>query len=293
MRLAEVVNDEEFYSLPKRSLLLLLATMLACPLPAFADTVTIGWWDKSIGGPVTALSATWPDHSGQPIVDVIQHPLLLGSGFGFAQVVAMVIPPTGNILSGGLGGAGPTFQFSFNNGFAPPQGGNIRLYATWQGALTSGGSTTLPSRFATNEMPSGISGFTVAEQVFICGGGGLFCDNYVTGGGTLIAQDNFHDALRVDTMTLTSFAPGQPFSITESLRLHAGSRDFSVRAAGQRRCDHHDHSRGRCGATTRNGVGTRSYRRCWLARPDFGERWPSRLVAMAAADCVSATIWSD
>jgi hypothetical protein len=64
-------------------------------------------------------------------------------------------------------------------------------------------------------MPPGVNGFTVAEQIFICGGGGLFCDNYVTGGGTLIAQDNFHDALRVDTMTLTGFAPGQPFSITE------------------------------------------------------------------------------
>jgi hypothetical protein len=40
--------------------------------PAHADTVTIGWWDKSIGGPVTTLSAT----SGaitptSPIVDVI------------------------------------------------------------------------------------------------------------------------------------------------------------------------------------------------------------------------------
>jgi hypothetical protein len=64
-------------------------------------------------------------------------------------------------------------------------------------------------------MPSGINGFTVAEQIFVCGGGGLFCDNYVTGGGTLIAQDNFHDVLRVDTVTLTGFAPGQPFSITE------------------------------------------------------------------------------
>ena len=64
-------------------------------------------------------------------------------------------------------------------------------------------------------MPPGVNGFTVAEQIFICGGGGLFCDNYVTGGGTLIAQDNFHDVLRVDTMTLTGFAPGQPFSITE------------------------------------------------------------------------------
>ena len=192
----------------------LLAIFLVTP--AHADTVTIGWWDKSIGGPVTTLSATsGPITPTSPIVDVIAHPLLLGSGFGFAQLVAMVIPPTGNILSGGLGGPAPTFQFSFSDGFAPPQGGNIRLYATWQGALTSGNSITLPSRFAADEMPPGTNGFTVAEQIFVCGGGGLFCDNYVTGGGTLIAQDNFRDVLRVDTMTLTGFAPGQPFSITE------------------------------------------------------------------------------
>jgi hypothetical protein len=73
----------------------------------------------------------------------------------------------------------------------------------------------MPSRFATRNMPPGINGFTVAEQIFICGSGGLFCDNYVTGAGTLITQDNFRDVLRVDTMTLTGFAPGQPFSITE------------------------------------------------------------------------------
>ena len=197
-----------------RKLVLVLTTFLVAP--AHADTVTIGWWDKSLGGPVSTLSAT----SGaitptSPIVDIIQHPLLLGSGFGFDQVVAMVIPPSGNILSGGLGGSAPTFQFSFSDGFAPPQGGNIRLYATWQGALTSSNSITLPSRFATDEMPPGVNGFTVAEQIFICGGGGLFCDNYVTGGGTLITQDNFRDVVRVDTMTLTGFAPGQPFSITE------------------------------------------------------------------------------
>jgi hypothetical protein len=199
---------------PVRKLVLVVATFLATA--AHADTVTIGWWDKSIGGSVTTLSATsGPITPTSPIVDMIQHPLLLGSGFGFDQVVAMVIPPTGNVLSGGLGGVSPTFQFSFDDGFAPPQGGNIRLYATWQGALTSGNSITLPTRFATDEMPPGINGFTVAEQIFICGGGGLFCDNYVTGGGTLIAQNNFRDVLRVDTMTLTGFAPGQPFSITE------------------------------------------------------------------------------
>ena len=102
-----------------KKLVLVLATLLATP--AHADTVTIGWWDKSLGGPVTVLSATsGPITPTSPIVDIIQHPLLLGSGFGFGQVVAMVIPPTGTILSGGLGGAGPTFQFSFSNG--SPQG---------------------------------------------------------------------------------------------------------------------------------------------------------------------------
>jgi hypothetical protein len=200
-----------------KKLVLLLTTFLVAP--AHADTVTIGFWDASSGNKfVTPLSGVAaPITATGPIVQIIDHPFFPSgsTGFGFAQLVAMVIPPTGNILSGGLGGSAPTFQFSFSDGFAPPQGGNIRLYATWQGALTSGNSITLPSRFATDEMPSGVNGFTVAEQIFICGGGGLFCDNYVTGGGTLIAQDNFRDVLRVDTVTLTGFAPGQPFSITE------------------------------------------------------------------------------
>ena len=61
-------------------------------------------------------------------------------------------------------------------------------------------------------MPPGINGFTVADQIYICGSGGMFCDNYVTGSGTLITQDNVRDVLRVDTMTLTGFA-----AITESI----------------------------------------------------------------------------
>jgi len=204
--------------MPKRSLLLLLAAMLACPLPAFADTVTIGWWQDGFNNnQVKALSATsGPITATSPIVQIVDHPLFLGSGFGFAQLIAMVIPPTGNVFSGGLGVAGPTFQFSFNNGFAPPNGGNIRLYATWQGAVTAGNTLTLPSRFAIDEMPGGTNGFTVAEQIFVCGVGGLFCDNFVVGGGTLVRQIDFHDTPpSAQNITLTGFAPGQAFSITE------------------------------------------------------------------------------
>jgi len=208
---------------PKRSSLLLLAAMLVCPLPALADTLTVGFWDatQGVSTPVTTLaSVTAPITTTGPIIQLLPQqqgqPLFVGpSGFGFDQIIAMVIPPSGNGFSGGLGGLGPTFEFSFNDGFAPPQGGNIRLYATWQGAVTAGSSITLPSYFAVDELPPGKNGFTVASQIFICGGGGLFCDNYVTGGGTLLYQDEFHDVKRVDTLTLTGFVPGQLFSITE------------------------------------------------------------------------------
>ena len=109
-----------------KKLVLVLTILLVTP--AHADTVTIGWWDKSIGGPVTTLSATsGPITATSPIVQIVQNPISLGSGFGFDQIIAMVIPPSGNVLSGGLGVAGPTFEFSFNDGFAPPQGGNAEI----------------------------------------------------------------------------------------------------------------------------------------------------------------------
>jgi hypothetical protein len=148
---------------PKRSPLLLLVAMLVCPLHARADTLTVGFWDaaQGVNTPVTTLaSVTAPLTTTGPIIQLLPQqqgqPLFVGpSGFGFDQIIAMVIPPSGNLFSGGLGGLGPTFEFSFNDGFAPPQGGNIRLYATWQGAVTAGSSITLPSYFAVDELPPG------------------------------------------------------------------------------------------------------------------------------------------
>jgi hypothetical protein len=58
-------------------------------------------------------------------------------------------------------------------------------------------------------------GFTVAEQIFVCPVGGLFCDNYIVGGGTLVGQEFISDQLRTDFPTFTGVAPGQPFNITE------------------------------------------------------------------------------
>src|SRR5262245_21251219 len=131
----------------KRSLLLLLVAMLACPLPAYADTVTIGYFDPAAGmnGIQVLSTVSGPVTANSPINQILAHPLLVGSGFGFDQIIAMVIPPTGNMYSGGLGGPNPTFQFAFNDGFVPPQGGTIYLYATWQVMLTGNPSITMPT----------------------------------------------------------------------------------------------------------------------------------------------------
>jgi hypothetical protein len=70
----------------------------------------------------------------------------------------------------------------------------------------------LPSIFQQNEGP--IPGFVMAEQIFLCGNGGLFCDNYAVGGGTLIGQQTF-TGLGTAFPMLTKLSPGQPLSVTE------------------------------------------------------------------------------
>jgi hypothetical protein len=57
---------------PVKKLVLVLTTFLVTP--ADADTVTIGWWDKSIGSSVSTLSAAFGAITPtSPIVDVIAH----------------------------------------------------------------------------------------------------------------------------------------------------------------------------------------------------------------------------
>jgi hypothetical protein len=164
---------------------LLVATALLSG-PARADTLTIGFWDASIGGGVTPIASS----PGTPI-QLLGNPFLLGSGFGFDQITTLLIPPS----QSGLGGTAPTFEFAFNDGFVPPQGGTIRLYSTWQGAVANNNPITLPSIFQTFEMPAGTNGLSVSMQIFVCSLGGLFCDNYIVGGGTLVGSTTITDAL--------------------------------------------------------------------------------------------------
>src|SRR5205823_3478793 len=70
------------------------------------------------------------------------------------------------------------------------------LAARSKKALCSSNSPTtltLPTIFQTTEIPAGNNGIFAAEQIFVCPLGGLFCDKFLTGGGTLLGETTIFD----------------------------------------------------------------------------------------------------
>jgi hypothetical protein len=204
-----------------RTLRAILLTSAALITSAQADTVSIGYHDDAAPGSgiATLISVSGPITYTSPIAQLLGsggQPYML-NGFGFDQIIALVIPPTGDKFSGGLGGPAPTFEFAFNDGFVPPAGGTIRLYATWQGANTDGNPTTVPNLQGTIEMPGGVNnGLSISSQIFVSTNNGIFCDNLINPCGTLLGPTHtVTDQLATQGFTFTGNAPGQTFSITE------------------------------------------------------------------------------
>jgi hypothetical protein len=186
---------------------LVLVAALATATPAAADVLTVGYSDAATGGAIVTL-ATSPGTEIQFLTDpVTGNPFML-NGFGFDQIVTLLIPPS---MSGLGNGSAPTFEFAFNDGFVPPEGGTIKLYSTWQGATTGGNALTLPSIFQTNEMPPGINGLSVSEQIYVCANAAVFC----TDNNALVGMTTIVDAKLTTFPIFAGTAPGQPFSITE------------------------------------------------------------------------------
>jgi hypothetical protein len=207
---------------------LLLALALAaepagCYEMALADTVTIGYFDPAAG--MSGIQVLGTNTGTSPIVQLLGNPILPTgvTGFGFDQILALVVPPGGNQFSGGLGGSFPTFEFTFNNGFAPPQGGTSYLYATWQGTFTGAGQITMPTAWGTIESPPANPGYTVTTQVLVCGTSNPFCGPFVGGTSSFAGQDQFSNGLRIDDTTLTAILPGQQFKITEVFAFMGGT----------------------------------------------------------------------
>jgi hypothetical protein len=194
--------------MPKRSLLLLLASLLATP--ASADTLTLGYWDNAIGGSPVVLGSS--DGSRILLLDQI-----LGTGFGVGALSTQLIPPHSGMLP--LDNSTTWLELEFNDGFVPPRGGSIEFFATWQGVNTGTTSITMPSIFQANEMPAGNNGFVLDYQIFTCGNGAtLFCDNFVNHQGTLVGGARVVDQLYDGVATFTTIAPGESFAITEMIK---------------------------------------------------------------------------
>jgi hypothetical protein len=189
---------------------LVLVAALATATPAAADVLTVGYSDAATGGAIVTLG-TSPGTQIQFLPVAGSGNAFMLDGFGFDQIITLLIPPGGNNLSGGLGGSAPTFEFAFNDGFVPPEGGTIKLYSTWQGATTEGNAITLPSMFQTFEMPPGINGLSVSEQIYVCANAAVFC----TDNNALVGMTTIVDAKLTTSPIFAGTAPGQPFSVTE------------------------------------------------------------------------------
>jgi hypothetical protein len=200
--------------------LLAMLALLSCVTHTRADTVTIGYFDPAAG--LSGIQVLGQASGTFPMVQLIGLPIFPTgpTGFGFDQILAAVIPPGGNSISGGLGGPNPTFEFTFNDGFSPPQGGTSYLYATWEGVYTGDPLTIMPTVWGSIEAPAN-PGYTLTTQVLICNTPNPFCGPFV-GGGTVVGQDQFSGPPSLDSITLTGLLPGQNFKISEMFAFTGG-----------------------------------------------------------------------
>lgn len=203
-----------------RSVFLAAALIAGGAAIARADTVTVGYFDPAAGMP--GIQILGQASGTNPIVQLLGLPILPTgpTGFGFDQILAAVIPPGGNSISGGIPGAvNPTFEFVFNDGFSPPQGGTAYLYASWEGTLDP--IATLRTTWGAIEAPPLNPGFTLTTQILTCQTSNPFCGPFV-GGGTVNGQDQFSGGVSLRDITLTSILPGEQFKITEVFAFTGG-----------------------------------------------------------------------
>jgi hypothetical protein len=202
-----------------KKLLLVLASLL-CVTHTRADTVTVGYFDPAAG--LSGIQVLGQASGSFPVVQLIGLPLLPTgpTGFGFDHILAAVIPPGGNSISGGLGGPNPTFEFTFNDGFSPPQGGTSYLYATWEGTFTGSPLVILPTLWGSIETPPVNPGYSLTTQVLVCNTPNPFCGPFV--GGGVLGQGQFSGPPSLDSITLTGLLPGQNFKISEVFAFNNG-----------------------------------------------------------------------
>jgi hypothetical protein len=143
----------------------IVAALLTLTLQAKADQITLGYYDGNNPGAGVVPFASSPG----PIHITNQH----YGAFG-GNVSALTFTDS----------LGSTWrEFAFDD-FFQSLPDTIRLYADFQGITTTPGNNIFPTIWQRNEAAG--NGIVVAEEIFACADGVLFCDNSVVGGGTLL-----------------------------------------------------------------------------------------------------------
>ena len=179
-----------------KKLILVLATFLATP--AHAATVTFGFWDASQGGAVTPIETTGDG----------THTLAnfyLGNNWG--GVASWVSDPVTN-----------TYELAVNDVFSS-FADTARFYATFQGITTPSDQLKIPTIFQSSAIQPGA---VFVDQAYICPiSSALFCDDYVTGGGTGFGAQGW-TITGTTFPTLSAIAPGSPYDITLVIHIASG-----------------------------------------------------------------------
>jgi hypothetical protein len=110
-----------------------------------------------------------------------------------------------------------TYESAINNIFSV---GNVadtgRIYTTFTDITFTGNNPVSFPATLFQRSENTLPGWTLAEQVFICPNGDLFCDNYINPTGIMLASFTFtNGALDTHFVDLSAIVPGNPFSITE------------------------------------------------------------------------------
>lgn len=188
-----------------RDIMIVAVTALVCGILAIcfwvasarADNISVGVWDAALNnGVVTPLGASTGN------IQMLN--TLLPSGQAGGNINALTF----------VNSDGSVFRElavdDFFNDFTT--GDTVRFYASFQGIVGSGQITMPTYQQAFQWLP----GWQIITQTFVCGTL-TFCDNYITGGGSLVSGAGFFSGTGLDFGTFSATV-GSPYTITEMLQ---------------------------------------------------------------------------
>jgi hypothetical protein len=186
-----------------------MAALLLSTTAATADTFVIGLWDAANPGagilPLASSNGTeiirLHQDGGQPNLGLFQ---------GNSTMVTFT------------NSDGSVFREAAFDDVSATTSDTIRLYYSFTGVTVPSTQLNFPVIFQAGEAVP--PGFTVAEQIFTCGNTPLFCDDFITGGGTLQAMQVWTSTGTVFT-SFNATVPSTSFQIDEVFTIaYDGSR---------------------------------------------------------------------